>query len=333
MTAELEGAPALSEAYDVALLDLDGVVYLGKDPAPYAVDSLAAAREAGMRLAFVTNNASRSPADVVAQLDALGIAVDVEEVVTGAQAAAGLLAQRLSRGDAVLVTGTAALAAEIEAVGLRVVTSADDHPKAVVMGYDPTIDYPRLAEAAVAIRRGALFVASNLDATLPTPRGPLPGMGSLAALVTTATGQQPVVAGKPERPLFDQSVERTRASKPIVVGDRVDTDIEGANRAGLQSLLVLTGVTDVLAAATAPAEQRPTFVSQDLRGLNQPHHAAREGRCGTAVAEYDEPTRRIVVRDPGDDPSETLAAMITAGWAATDQGLAVEGVEDPGRRM
>lgn len=326
MTAALHGGPGLTETFDVALLDLDGVVYLGDEPAPYAVEALSAARRDGMRMAYVTNNASRSPDDVAAQLAGYGLDATVEEIVTGAQAAAALLAERLSPGDAVLVTGTAALRDAVTAAGLRVVPTADDDPRAVVMGYDPTIDYARLAEATVAIRRGAMFVASNLDATLPTPRGALPGMGSLAALVTTATGQQPVVAGKPERTLFEQSVARTGAKKALVVGDRLDTDIEGANRAGLPSLLVLTGVTDLLAAATADPSRRPTFIAADLRGLARTHPAGMNGRCGDAVAEYDEQAHRVVLRQAGDDAA-SLTALVTAGWQATDAGSPVEGID------
>jgi HAD superfamily hydrolase (TIGR01450 family) len=328
LTATLVGGSALAESYDVALLDLDGVVYLGADPAPNAVAALADARRTGMRMAYVTNNASRTPGDVAAQLVELGVAADLDEVVTAAQAAAALLADRLNTGDPVLVTGATALREAVERAGLQVVSSADDEPRAVVMGYDPMLDYARLAEAVVAIRRGALFVASNMDATLPTPRGPLPGMGSLAALVITATGQQPVVAGKPERPLFDQSVTRTNASRPLVVGDRLDTDIEGANRAELPSLLVLTGVTDLLAAATASPTQRPTFIAADLRGLNRPHPAAQDGRCGAAVAEYDAASRCVVLRE-GNGDDELLAAIVTAGWQARDAGHAVEAVPFP----
>jgi ribonucleotide monophosphatase NagD (HAD superfamily) len=207
-----------------------------------------------------------------------------------------------------------------------VVTDADAKPAAVVMGYDPTIDYRQLAEASVAIRNGALFVASNLDATLPTPRGPLPGMGSLAALVITATGVQPVVAGKPERPVFDESVARTGAQRPLVIGDRLDTDIAGARRAGLPAMAVLTGVTDLCALASAPVGQRPDLVAADLRGLNCPHPTARDGRCGDARAEYDRGTRRVAVRSAG-RPDETLAALVTAGWKAVDDGFEVHDVE------
>jgi HAD superfamily hydrolase (TIGR01450 family) len=326
LTASLEGGPPPAETYDVALLDLDGVVYIGADPAPHAVAALEDAKRAGMRLSYITNNASRTPAEVAARLVDLGIAATAEEVVTSAQAAATLLAGRLSAGDPVLVTGAAALHDAVTDAGLRVVTSADDEPRAVVMGYDPTLDYSRLAEAAIAIRRGALFVASNLDATLPTPRGPMPGMGSLAALVITATGRQPVVAGKPEKPLFDESLVRSGATRPLVVGDRLDTDIEGANRAGLPSMVVMTGVTDLLALAAAASERRPSMVATDLRDLTQPHPPASAGRCGQAVAEYDATTRRISVRMKGDD-LETLSAVVTAGWRAVDEGHPIDGLD------
>jgi HAD superfamily hydrolase (TIGR01450 family) len=322
--AGCEASPA--ETYDVVLLDLDGVVNVGDEPAPYAIDALAEAKQLGARTAFLTNNASRSASEVAERLRNLGLEAADSDVVTSSQAAARLLADRLEPGAAVLVAGADALRAEVTAVGLRVIADADAAPAAVVMGYDPTIDYARLAEASVAIRRGALFVASNLDATLPTPRGPLPGMGSLAALVITATGVQPVVAGKPERPLFDESVERTGALRPVVVGDRLDTDIAGARRAGLPAMAVLTGVTDLRALATALPEQRPDHVATDLRALNEPHPTAVDGRSGDAVAAYDETSQALVIRDRGTD-AETLAALVTAGWQAVDAGREVQSVE------
>jgi HAD superfamily hydrolase (TIGR01450 family) len=331
LTTTLGGCTAPpAQTYDVALLDLDGVVYLGADAVPHAIDALTEATTAGMRLAYVTNNASRTPQQVADRLTSLGARATAEDVVTSAQAAATLLAARLSPGDAVLVTGAAALHEAVAAVGLRPVSSADDDPRAVVMGYDPTLDYARLSEAAVAVRRGALFVASNLDATLPSSRGPLPGMGSLAALVITATGQHPVVAGKPERPLMDESITRTDARRPLVVGDRLDTDIEGAQRTGVPSMLVMTGVTDLLTVATAPPQWRPSLIASDLRGLSRPHPPAGSGKCGEAVAEYEAGANRVVVRTRGDDArDETLAAIVTAAWQAIDSGHVVETVDAP----
>lgn len=327
MTAALAGCDAPpAETYDVALLDLDGVVNVGDEAAPHAVDAIDEAKRLGLRTACLTNNASRSAADVAERLRTLGMDVAADDVVTSAQAAAHLLADRLDAGATVLVAGAEALRDEVTAAGLCAVADADANPAAVVMGYDPTIDYARLAEACVAIRRGALFVASNLDATLPTPRGPLPGMGSLAALVITATGVRPVVAGKPERPLFDESVRRTRARKPLVVGDRLDTDIAGARGAGIPAMVVLTGVTDLTALATAAPDRRPDLVAADLRGLNARHPPADRGRCGDALAEFDPKSNRIVIRSAG-QPEENLAAVVTAGWKAIDDGLEVHDVE------
>jgi HAD superfamily hydrolase (TIGR01450 family) len=327
LSTALTGSDAPPAAtYDVALLDLDGVVNVGDEAAPFAVDALAEARDRGIRTAYITNNASRSAAAVAARLSGLGLEATAEDVVTSAQAAARLLANRLPAGTAVLVAGAAALRDEVTAAGLRVVDDAAAGPAAVVMGYDPEITYHRLAEASLAIRNGALFVASNLDATLPTPRGSLPGMGALAALVVTATGTNPVVAGKPAQALFDESVGRTGATRPLVVGDRLDTDIAGAKSAGIPAMAVLTGVTDLLALATARPSQRPDLVAADLRGLNVSHPAAVDGHSGAAVAEYDAASRAIVIRRPGEGP-ETLAALVTAGWQAVDAGHEVQSVE------
>ncbi|HWC35682.1 MAG TPA: HAD-IIA family hydrolase [Mycobacteriales bacterium] len=327
MSAALAGCEASpAQTYDVALLDLDGVVNVGEQAAPHAIEALAEAARRGLRTAYLTNNASRSAAEVAERLRTLGADAADADVVTSAQAAARLLADRLERGASVLVAGAAALRDEVAAVGLRVVTDADPKPDAVVMGYDPTIDYARLAEASIAIRAGAMFVASNLDATLPTPRGLLPGMGSLAALVITATGVHPVVAGKPERPLFDESLTRTGAHRPLVVGDRLDTDVAGARAAGIPAMAVLTGVTDLLALVTATPAERPDLVAEDLRGLIARHPAADQGRSGDAVAEFDPESNRIVIRSHG-QPEENLAAVVTAGWKATDDGFEVHDVE------
>ena len=265
------GAAPLCEAYDVALLDLDGVVYRGDEPVPGAADAIAAARAAGMRMAFVTNNASRTPAAVVARLAEAGVPAGEDEVATAAQATATLLRTLVPPGSRVLVTGGEGLRVAIAGAGFAVVARAGDEPAAVAQGYDPSLTYADLAEAALAVRAGAVWVASNLDATIPTARGELPGNGSLVALVATATGRRPdAAAGKPERALHDEAVRRSGARRPLVVGDRLDTDVEGARRAGCDSLLVLTGVTTRAMLEDAPAHQRPTYVGDDLRALLAP---------------------------------------------------------------
>ncbi|MHB1596910.1 MAG: HAD-IIA family hydrolase, partial [Streptosporangiaceae bacterium] len=272
----------------MALLDLDGVVYKGQDAVPGAVAGLAAARRAGMRLAFVTNNASRTPSATAAQLTRLGVTAGADDVVTSAQAAAHLIADKVPPGSPVLVAGGMGLRIALRARGLRPVSVAADRPVAVAQGYVPGIDYGLLAEAATAVRDGAWYVATNADLTLPTPRGPQPGNGSLLQVVIAATGVRPVVAGKPEPPLHAEAVQRTGARRPLVVGDRLDTDIEGAVRGGADCLLVLTGVTTPLDAVLAPAGRRPTYLAADLAGLTEPDLPAI-GPRGTGAAAEDGP--------------------------------------------
>ncbi|MGH3303356.1 MAG: HAD-IIA family hydrolase [Streptosporangiaceae bacterium] len=302
------------------MLDLDGVVYLGGTPIPGAAAALAAAARRGMKLAYVTNNASRTPHAIAAQLSAMGVPATAADIVTSAQAAAHLLADRLPAGSPVLVVGGAGLRLAVRDRGLRPVTSAAVRPLAVVQGYSAHIDYGLLAEAALAINAGAWYVLSNADPTLPTPRGPQPGNGSLAQVLIHATGREPVVAGKPEPPLHAESVARVGAKRPLVVGDRLDTDIEGAVRGGADSLLVLTGVTRPADLLLAPARQRPCYVAADLTGLNASHPevTAADGRfrCGgwTAVA-GGSGEAWLAVSGTG-DWIDGLRALCGAAWAA-----------------
>jgi HAD superfamily hydrolase (TIGR01450 family) len=278
------GRVAPAREYDAALLDLDGVVYSGQGAIGGAVPALAGARAAGLRLAFVTNNASRSPSTVAAHLSALGIPARAADVVTSAQAAASLIAARVPPGSPVLVVGAIGLRLALHARGLRPVSTAGERPVAVVQGFAADLSYGLLAEAAAAIRNGALFVAANADATLPTPRGLAPGNGSLLQVLVTATGIAPVVAGKPEPPLHAEAVARTGARRPLVVGDRLDTDIEGAARGGADSLLVLTGVSTPLDAVLAPPLRRPTYLAADLGGLLDPQPVIGPVRHPSAAA-------------------------------------------------
>jgi HAD superfamily hydrolase (TIGR01450 family) len=264
-------AEPLAALYDVALLDLDGVVYLGGFPIPGAADALAKAAASGMRLAFVTNNASRTPSAIAAQLTGLGVPARPDEVITSAQAAARLAAEHLPAGATVLVVGGMGLRLAVRERGFRPVTTAADRPAAVLQGYTPDLSYSLLAEGGLAVAAGALFIASNADSTLPTPRGRQPGNGSLIQVIATATGRTPLIAGKPEPPLHAEAVARSGARRPLVVGDRLDTDIESAVRSGADSLLVLTGVTHPLDAVLASARHRPTYLAEGLAGLLGPH--------------------------------------------------------------
>jgi glycerol 3-phosphatase-2 len=307
----------LCNAYDVALLDLDGVVYIGPDAVPGVPRALDSARAQGMRLAFVTNNAARAPSIVAAHLSELGIAASAQEVITSSQAAAHYLAERLPAGSKVLVIGTTGLIEALRERNLTPVHSADDEPVAVVQGYSPDADWRLLAEGAVAIRRGLLWVATNLDPTVPSPRGPLPGNGSLVAALRCATGAEPISTGKPDPTMHRESVERSAAKKPIVVGDRLDTDIEGASRAACDSLLVLTGVTDPAQLLLAPADQRPTYLSADAGGLLVQHRAPTVEDGATRSGSW-------LVRDGGElifspgaedaDELDALRALCVSRW-------------------
>ena len=276
------------DAYDGVLLDLDGTVYRGAEVIPGAVPSVAAAQRSGRPVGFVTNNAARGPAEVSAQLVSLGFAADPDHVVTSAQAGAALLAERLPGGAAVLVVGTDSLADEVRAVGLTAVRAMDEAPVAVVQGHSPDTGWRDLAEACLAIRAGALWVACNVDPTLPTERGQLPGNGSMVAALRSATGYEPAVAGKPERRLLDQAAARLGLTRPLVAGDRLDTDVAGGTAAGMDTLLVLTGVStaaDLLAAGPA---LRPRYLSADLTALHDPaSHSEIGPRPGWSVTVAD----------------------------------------------
>ncbi|MGA5704425.1 HAD-IIA family hydrolase [Peterkaempfera bronchialis] len=327
------GGPAgsgrpLAEEYDTALLDLDGVVYAGPHAVEHAVESLETARRAGMRLAYVTNNASRPPQAVADHLTELGVPAEASDVITSAQAAARLVAGKVPAGSAVLLVGGRGLEEALEERGLRPVRSLDDGPAAVVQGYDPSVGWQQLAEASYAVARGLPWVASNTDLTIPTARGTAPGNGTLVAAVRTATGVEPEVAGKPLPPMHQETVIRTRAKRPLVVGDRLDTDIEGAFNGGVDSLLVLTGVTTAAQLLAAPPHQRPTYVAADLRALlvAQPEVAVAGGayRCGGWTASVgDGGQLRLDGAGSGGDPYDALRALCAAAWTAADGGAGV----------
>jgi glycerol-1-phosphatase len=315
MMRGIERPPA--EAYDVGVLDLDGVIYVGHDPVPNAAESLAKARAAGMRLAFATNNASRTPSATAALLSDVGVPAVAGDVVTSAQAAARLLAERLPAGATVLVVGGMGLRHALRASGLRPVSTAADRPAAVVQGFTPGLSYDLLAEGAQAVAAGALFVASNGDTTIPGRGGSIkPGNGSLTQVIRTATGVDPIVTGKPELPLHRETIIRTGAERPLIVGDRLDTDIEGAYNGGADSLLVLTGVTGGRELLAAPPNQRPTYVSHDLSGLLGPHQPVRSDGTAYACGGWTV-TADLEISGDG-DPVDGLRALCAAVWESGD---------------
>lgn len=309
MTAEMPTAAGLTllDLHDALLLDLDGVVYVGPHPVRHAVDALRAVTAAGVSTAYVTNNAARPAAVVAEHLRSFGLSVEEHDVVTSAQAGAREVAARVPPGSRVLAVGGPGVALSLQARGLVPVTSAEELPAAVLMGYGPDVSWRELAEASYAVGAGALLVATNLDLSIPTDRGIAPGNGTLVGAVVTATGIAPTaVAGKPFEPLVRESIERVGALRPLMVGDRLDTDIEAGHRSGIPSLLVLTGVTGVVDLLAAPAIRRPTFIAADLRGLALPV---------TTVS--------VALPASGSGPDDGLArlrAACRAAWSAADAG-------------
>jgi glycerol 3-phosphatase-2 len=304
----------LAQEHDCLLLDLDGTVFRGHELTEGAAESL---KKTPGRTLFVTNNASRSAGEVAAHLQDLGLHAADDDVVTSAQSAAHVLANQLAPESRVLVVGTESLAAEIAAVGLKPVRLFDDKPDAVVQGHSPDTAWANLAEAALAIRSGAVWVAANVDATLPTERGLLPGNGSMVAALKAATDADPHVAGKPAPTLLLDALARGDFQTPLVVGDRLNTDIAGANAAELPSLLVLTGVNSARDAVFAVPEQRATLIGHDLRSL---HQHADELAVGPQSAWHIETADdAITVRTAGDDDGDGLSivrAVAHAVWSA-----------------
>ncbi|SCL25506.1 Haloacid Dehalogenase Superfamily Class (subfamily) IIA/haloacid dehalogenase superfamily, subfamily IA, variant 1 with third motif having Dx(3-4)D or Dx(3-4)E [Micromonospora rhizosphaerae] len=308
----------LVDGYALVVFDLDGVIYLIDRPIPGAVEAVARLHAEGRAVAYATNNASRRSSEVTALLTGMGVPARPEEVLTSAAATAELLRDRLPDDAAVLVVGAEALRAEIRAVGLRPVSTADEEPAAVVQGYGPEVGWVDLAEATVAVRAGAPWYATNTDRTLPSGRGPLPGNGSLVAVLRTALDREPdVVVGKPEPALFATAARRAGSGRTLVVGDRLDTDIEGARRAGLDSLLVLTGVSDVPELLAAPERRRPTHVSFDLAGLFEPAAVARvPGEPELGGWSVDLTAAGLVLSGAG-RPLDALAALCAVAWSAS----------------
>jgi glycerol-1-phosphatase len=318
----------LSAAYDTALLDLDGVVYAGGEAVEHAVESLGTVRDGGMRLAYVTNNALRTPEAVAEHLTRLGVPARPEDVITSAQAVARLISEQVPAGARVLVIGGEGLRIALRERGLVPVDSADDDDlAAVVQGYGgPEMPWGRLAEAGYAVGRGVPWYASNGDLTIPSGRGIAPGNGAAVEVVRIVTGRSPQIAGKPLPPMHRETILRTGAERPLVVGDRMDTDIEGAHAGGVDSLLVLTGVTTPAQLLAAEPEHRPTYVDRDLRGLLTPQTAVEPAgagddggfRCGGWLARVRQGV--LVLEGDGGDPMDGLRALCAAAWTEAGDG-------------
>ena len=278
----LRGTEApLADLYDVALLDLDGTAWAGDQTIDHAADAVLASRERGMKSAFVTNNAMRTPQQVADKLNAMGFEATPDMVMTSAMDAAANMAEELEEGAKVFMIGGEGLRQALAENGFTVVASADDEPVAVVQGLDKQVDWSTLSEGAFAIQRGAAYYATNLDATLPEERGQALGNGALVRAIRHATGKRPVAAGKPEASIYQRGARRVGGERPLAVGDRLETDIMGAVNAQVPAMHVLTGVHGAQDVLRAPRGQRPSFLARDMRGLLEAHPGPKHHRDGT----------------------------------------------------
>lgn len=324
------GGSSTVDGYDVLLLDLDGVVYRGPTPVAGAVESLTAAAQAGLRLLYVTNNAARPPQAVSTHLQQLGLAADPDDVVTSAQAGAAMVREMIPVGSTVLAVGGPGVAAALEAVGLLALPAAAvrgrDLPEAsvaskvdaVMQGFGPDVSWRDLALAAYAVQAGAVWVATNTDRTIPRESGIAPGNGTLVDAVAAATGVRPPVAGKPHEPIMREAIKRARARTPLVVGDRLDTDIAGANNVGVDSLLVLTGVSTLSDALLADAGQRPTMVAPDLGVLSSGFPAAGLEGPAEGIRVVGDQLRVETAAASRDDLPSLLTSACRKAWTYRD---------------
>jgi HAD superfamily hydrolase (TIGR01450 family) len=325
--------PTPLEGVSLILTDLDGVIYQGPTALPHAVDSLLAA---DLPLGYLTNNASRTPRQVADQLQGYGLPATADQVVTSPQAAVTLLATLIEPGSLVLCVGGEGLTSELTAAGYFVTRRAEDNPVAVVQGFSSDVGWEHLAQASFALQRneGVVWVATNTDWTIPVEGGVAPGNGALVSAVHLAVGRLAIFAGKPETAMFGLALERFQPTgKTLMIGDRLDTDILGANRAGIPSALVLTGIDGAKQLLAADVSAAPTFVFADLRDLSRPYPIAEKAvdkkgvhtvAVGGAVVSRQGHVIRVVT--PG-DPIDTLRA---GAQIVHDSGLKIFGLDvDP----
>lgn len=262
----------LATKFDRALCDLDGVAFSGTRPIKSAVSGIRLARDAGMEFHFVTNNASRDQGQVAEKLTSLHIPTQPADITTSAMAIVRVMLQDFAPGSRVYMVGGDGLRSALLDAGYTLTTSAEMKPVAVVQGLDRSVGWRELSEAAYAIHAGAAYYASNIDTTLPTERGLALGNGSLVAALEAATGQSPITAGKPAPEIFLQAAHGANA--PVVIGDRLNTDIAGGRAASIPTIHVLTGISQARDVICAQAAERPDYLLVNLNELTLPYDDA-----------------------------------------------------------
>ena len=267
------GVPTLR----LVIFDLDGVIYRGRQPVPGAAELVAGLRKAGLLVRFATNNSMATRAMYVPRLVEMGIPAEIDEIVTSTSATIDHLRAHLPEVRRVMAVGAEGMLHELLAAGFDAIAAGDAvdasydggpleaEYDAVIAGLDPAFDFRRLAAATTAIRAGARFIATNADLRYPTPTGFLPGAGSIIAALRAASGSEPLVIGKPQPGIFTAILERAdvREEEAVAIGDNPDADMVAASRAGMRSILVLTGVADAAMAAALDGEMRPDHVADD----------------------------------------------------------------------
>lgn len=302
----------LASAYDAALFDLDGVIYLGPNAIPGVPEALEELSRY-CRLGYVTNNASRTPEAVAQHLRELGIRAEATDVVNSTMATLRMLKEHLPPGSRVLPVGSAALTQQLSDAGYEVVERCTARPAAVVQGYDPRLSWPQLEEGVLAIQAGARWFVTNPDPTRPSERGIVPGCGAQADAIRLCVSVEPQMAGKPCPPLLQETVERIGAQRPIFVGDRLDTDVLGANNVSMDSLFVFTGAHGKWDLAAAEPQYRPTAIGWNVSALLEPARVAsgdQEVRCGDQIVVATRGEVRLLTKPA------TLVEELDACWAA-----------------
>lgn len=323
---EDSGAPI-----DAVLFDLDGVVYHGPEPIPGAVEGINALHEKSIPVNYVTNNATRTAEVVAEHISTLGISTSPAEVTTSAVVLAQRLAKKFGSGAPIYLVGATGLALALESEGLRVTDTLDDGPVAIAQGLDPEITYQRIVRACEAIESGLEWWATNPDFSMVGPRSRVPGNGAFIAMLSGLTGAQPTIVGKPSPHMMEYAATRLGAHRPLMVGDRLDTDIEGGNAAGFDTALVLTGVHDIHDALRAHPALRPTYILPSLRSLGRlladsAHEASQPTAAESTSAESAD--CRIIdgalqLGDATRAEASDVQLALRLAWEATDRGLEV----------